>query len=155
MSCPLFPASKITIVVHRDPFLKLTSIAVWDEAILSGDRLGAVRGRIIQFNQAVGILRAVNQGDLARNPKRHNILEWLWPDSYWQRHYHFRKRRIADIGQWAVDKPRFKQWSSLGGTSSPNLICVGVCMFPKLFFDLFLSWFWKVIHYVIFLVAPH
>jgi len=62
-------------------------------------------------------------GDLGKKQKRQNILEWLSPGDYWQRHNNFRARYVPGIGNWLLESNRFKIWTS--GTGSPALICPG------------------------------
>ena len=96
-------------------------------ALEDSDRLASVRGCLLQYNESVGITRATNQGDLARNQKRQLILEWLSPGSSWARHETCRGRRIPGIGQWFIETARFKQWSAGNGHSV--LFCHGVRRF--------------------------
>jgi|SRR5579871_1767439 len=100
----------------------------WNE-ILGGDSLSVVRGRILQYNNEVGILRARNQGALARSQYRQDILEWLCPVPSWGRHDNYHDRRIEGIGRSFLDSRVFRQWSSGSGPS--NLVCPGPSNFTR------------------------
>jgi hypothetical protein len=88
------------------------------------DELGMLREKVREYNDCMGVWRATEEGDLSQRHKRQNILQWLSPDNYWQRHNHLHERRIADIGNWLFESSRYKVWES--GTGPPALICPGI-----------------------------
>jgi hypothetical protein len=106
-----------------------SSTRAFDESPLETDKLRGIRGKIVHYTAAIGILRVMTlPPELERDTRRMNLLEWLGPGEYWGRHDHFRKRRIEDIGHWVLQTDIFKQWESFSGCVSPNISFLGTGM---------------------------
>jgi hypothetical protein len=53
-----------------------------------------------------------------------DILEWLYPGSFAERHQYLVSLRVENTGQWFVEDRKFNEWVS--GSDRPLLYCPGI-----------------------------
>jgi hypothetical protein len=56
-----------------------------------------------------------------------DILEWLYPGSFAERHQYLVTQRVENTGQWFIEDPKFNEW--VGGSDHQLLDCPGIGTF--------------------------
>jgi hypothetical protein len=59
--------------------------------------------------------------------KREQILSWIFPDDFRQRHRVISANRVEGTGEWFLNTEKYKSW--IEGTTSNLLFCHGSCKF--------------------------
>ena len=53
-----------------------------------------------------------------------DILEWLYPGSFAERHQYLKSQRVDNTGLWFIENTKFNEWVS--GNDHPLLYCPGI-----------------------------
>lgn len=103
--------------------------------------------QVQKYHNAMGSLTATMGAELLKHDKeekRQKILQWLGPDTDWNRHKELSEKRVMNTGKWVLQSPQFQNWWN---ESSQSFVCYGIRIFLHNGTDLF-SWSWQIVYYL-------